>query len=175
MIGTTDVYEIKERFKAIRTRIASRTRDDRRVQRLLLSKYGKREKDRVSSILHPITRKIIEHSKQRKLGIAMERLKGIRDRYKRGNARGTSYRGRMNSWSFFEIQRRIEYKAKWNCISVTYVSARGTSRNCLCGSHVVDLKDRKVRCPSCDSIWDRDVLASKNIMARAVPQARSRR
>jgi len=30
----------------------------------------------------------------------------------------------------------------------------------------------KLDCPKCDKAWDRDVLASRNIMACAVPQAR---
>ncbi|MDG6902037.1 MAG: transposase [Nitrososphaerota archaeon] len=53
-----------------------------------------------------------------------------------------------------------------------YVNPRGTSSHCLCGSRVVPLADRKLYCPKCDRTWDRDDLASKNIVACAVPQAR---
>jgi transposase len=51
MVGTEDtstVAELKERYKAVRARIASRTSRDRRIQRGLLSKHGKRERDRTT-------------------------------------------------------------------------------------------------------------------------------
>jgi transposase len=36
----------------------------------------------------------------------------------------------MNSWSFYELQRQIEYKARWLGLPVTYVRAYGTSSKC---------------------------------------------
>ena len=105
----------------------------------------------------------------------MEKLKGTRKLYRRGNGQGSSFRGRMNSWTFRELQRQIEYKASWEGIAVVYVNPRGTSRNCSCGSRVIELDNRQVWCPNCDKIWDRDVLASKNIMARMVLRARPSR
>ncbi len=78
----------------------------------------------------------------------------------------------MNSWVFGETQRQIDYKARWVGIPDWYVNPRGSSSHCLCGSRVVPLGDRKLYCPVCDKTWDRDDLASKNIMACAVPQVR---
>jgi transposase len=54
-----------------------------------------------------------------------------------------------------------------------YVSPRGTSRRCpKCGSSLVELEGRKLLCPSCNRIEDRDDVAAMNIMACEVPQAR---
>ncbi len=167
----SDVTEIKQRYKAIRAEIAQRTRRDGRTKRNLLAKYGKREKERTIQRIHQVTKKVVEHARKNRLGIVMENLKGIRKLYRKGNFQGRSYRERLNSWSFREIQRQIEYKAAWEGISVTYVNPRGTSRNCLCGSRVVGLKDRQMWCPSCERTWDRDVLASKNIMAAPLVRA----
>ncbi len=167
----SDVAEIKERYKAIRAAIAQRTQRDRRKQQRLLSRYGKREKNRILQRIHLVTNKIVEHARMNNLSIAMEKLTGIRKLYRRGNGQGTSYRGRLNSWSFREVQRQVEYKAAWIGIPVRYVNARGTSRNCLCGSRMEPLEGRKMRCPSCGREWDRDVIASKNIMAAPLVRA----
>jgi putative transposase len=167
-----EVTDLKEIYKEIRTRIASVTRGDMRVAKRLLSKYGKRERSRTESRLNKVTRQLVSYAETNKLGIKMEKLKGIRKLYRRGNGQGTLFRGRMNSWVFGETQRQIDYKARWDGVPVWYVNPRGTSSHCPCGSRVVRLADRKLYCPKCDKTWDRDDLASKNIMACAVPQAR---
>ena len=41
------------------------------------------------------------------------------------------------------IQSQIEYKARWDGMP-DFVNPRGMSRICLCGSHVVELKERDV-------------------------------
>ncbi|MCS4539567.1 MAG: transposase [Thaumarchaeota archaeon] len=170
-LNISEVAEIRERYKAIRAEIAQRTQKDRRVQQRLLSKYGKREKERTAHRIHQVTKKVVEHARKNKLGIVMEKLKGIRKLYRKGNFQGRSFRGRLNSWSFREIQRQVEYKASWEGIPVRYVNARGTSRNCLCGSRMEELEGRRMRCPSCGREWDGDVIASKNIMAAPLVRA----
>ena len=170
-----EVVEVKERYKEIRASIAQKTRGDRRVKRLLLAKYGKRERDKTKSRLNRVTSQIVDYAKEHKLGIKIEKLTGIRKLYRKGNGQSRSFRGRMNSWVLGETQRQIDYKARWEGVPVWYVNPRGTSSHCLCGSRVVPLADRKVYCPMCDKTWDRDDLASKNIMACAVPQARPSR
>ena len=167
------IAELKERYKAIRAKIAQRTSKDRRIQKRLLSKYGKREKDRTISAVHCITKRIVEHAKANNQAIIMENLKGIRRLYRKGNGQGRSFRGRMNSWMFREDQRQIDYKARWERIPVYYVNPRGTSRKCPdCGSSLLELEGRRLWCPKCKKSEDRDVVASKNLVACAVPQAR---
>jgi putative transposase len=169
---TSAVAELKEQYRALRAKIAQRTSKDRRIRRGLLSKYGRRERDRTTQAIHQVTRRIVEGATANGEAIVMERLKGIRKLYRRGNGQGASFRGRMNSWTFCEIQRQIEYKARWEGIPVHYVSPRGTSRKCpSCGSSLVELEGRRLLCPSCNQIEDRDVIAAKNLMACAVPQA----
>ena len=133
----------------------------------------KRERDRTSQALHRMTRRIVEHAKVNGYAILMERLKGIRKLYRKGNGQGASFRGRMNSWTYHELQRQVHYKAKWDGSPVHYVNPRGTSRRCpSCGSSpLTKLEGRMLLCPSCNLCEDRDVIAAKNIMACAVPQA----
>jgi len=172
----SEVVELKEMYKDSRATIAQRTRGDRRTGRKLLAKYGRREKNRTVQRIHVVTKRIIEYAKDHKLMIRMEKLAGIRKLYRRGNGQGESYRGRMNVWVFGEIQRQTDYKARWEGVPCAYVSPRETSQNCpYCGSRVAPLPERKLYCAVCDKVWDRDDLASRNIMACAVPQARPSR
>ncbi len=164
-VDVSEVPELKERYRQARAKIGQRTGRDRRTSQRLYVKYGRREKNRTIQRLHQVSRAIVNHAGSNRLVIVMEELKGIRKLYRRGNGQGRSYRGRMNSWTFREMQRQIEYKAAWDGIPVSYVSPRGTSRNCLCGSRMEPLEERKMLCPRCSRLWDRDVIASRNIMA----------
>ena len=181
-LGNTDIYdtsevvEIRECYKGIMEKIGPRMRNDNRISQQLSAKYGRREKNRTVQRLHRVSKAIVTHAKDNKLGIVMEKLTGIRKLYRKGNGQGNSYRGRMNSWAFREVQRQIEYKAGWEGVPVTYVNPRGTSSKCPdCGSRLVELEGRKLLCPSCRQTGDRDVIASRNIMAAPVRAAQSSR
>jgi len=170
------IVEIKERYREIRRKIARRTWSDRRIGTYLLAKYGNREKRRTTQRIHKVTEEIVSYANDHQFGIKLEQLKGIRRLYRRGNGQGKCFRGRMNSWVFGETQRQIDYKARWEGVPNWFVNPRGTSSNCPdCGSRVARLADRKLYCSACDTTWDRDVLASRNIMACAVPQVRPSR
>jgi len=163
-----EIVDIQERYKFLRARIAEKTRQDRRTNRLLQIKYGRRERNRTTQRLHAISSRIVSHAKRENFGIVMENLKGIRKLYRKGNGQGSSFRGRMNSWMFHEIQRQTDYKARWEANPVYYVHPRGTSRKCpICGSFLVELEGRRLWCPKCKKSEDRDVIASKNILMAA--------
>src|SRR5438128_4010397 len=151
-------------------------RQDNRISRRLYARYGMREKNRTSRALHRVSKAIVSQAKEKKFGIVMEKLKGIRKLYCRGNGQSSSFRGRMNSWTFSELQRQLEYKARWEGIPVSYVNPRGTSSKCPnCDSHLIKSEGRRVWCPSCMQTGDRDVIASRNIMAALVRAARPSR
>ncbi len=168
---TSEIAELKERYRDIRAKIGERTRQDRRISQHLYHKYGKREKDRTVQRLHLITKSIVQGVKEKRLGIVMENLNGIRKLYRKGNGQGATFRGRMNSWTFREVQRQIEYKARWEGLPVSYVSPRYTSRNCSKRGSSQRYEGRMVICPSCGKSEDRDENASKNIMMAAQVRA----
>ncbi|MBI3022263.1 MAG: transposase [Thaumarchaeota archaeon] len=90
--------------------------------------------------------------------------------------KGTRYRGMMNSWSFFEAQRQVEYKAAWKGVQVIHLTkaeTRGTTVDCAkCGERLQspardDLEHRQqLWCPPCKRWVDRDVNAVINQAAR---------
>lgn len=151
--------EVKSHFK----------RNDVRIRRRIFQKYGEKERNKVNHVLHRASKGIVKRAKQNKFGIVMENLKGIRKLYRKGNGQGRKYRGRLNSWSYYELQRQIEYKAKWEGIKIVYVDARGTSSNCpICGSKLYPNEQRQLWCPKCNISVDRDEIGSRNILNRAL-------
>src|SRR5712692_3063633 len=173
VFDTSNVAELKERYRAIRAKIGRRTRRDKRISQRLYARCGMREKNRTTQALHRVSKAIVAQAKEKRFGIIMEKLKGIRKLYRRGNGQGSSFRGKMNSWTFRELQRQVEYKAGWEGIPVSYVDPRGTSSKCPnCDSPLIKFEGRRVLCPSCGQSGDRDVVASRNIMAALVRAAR---
>ena len=145
------------------------SRNDVKIRKQVYRKYGRLEGDRVGWLLHNVSAKIVLHAKLKNHAIVMEELNGIRKLYRRGNGQGSYYRGRMNSWSFAELQRQVQYKADWDGIPVIYVRAFGTSAKCSkCGHHVLPEENRKLHCPNCALTIDRDVNAARNILARGL-------
>jgi len=156
--------EIKELYREIKSHVK---RNDRSVRREIFAKYGRKERNRVHQILHQTSKRIVENAKHKQYAVAMEKLTGIRRLYRSGNGQGSEYRARLNSWSFAELQRQIEYKARWEGIPVIYVNPQGTSAKCsICGSRMTRIpeENRTLKCPSCGFTVDRDVNAARNIL-----------
>jgi len=144
-------------------------RNDVEIRKRIFMKYGRLERDRVGCLLHNVSANIVLQARLKRQAIVMEDLRGIRRLYRKGNGQGRAYRGRMNSWSFAELQRQIQYKAEWNGIPVIYVRAFGTSAKCSgCGHQVLPEENRQLHCPSCGLTVDRDVNAARNILARGL-------
>jgi putative transposase len=143
-------------------------RNDVRIRRKLYVKYGNRRRNRINQLLHHISKAVVQSAKKNKAAIAFEDIRHIRRLYQKGNYQGTSYRGRMNSWSFAGIKRLITYKAAWEGVPVIQLSVaetRGTSQLCpRCGKKItqVDRKTRQLWCDHCKRWMDRDVVGAMN-------------
>src|SRR5439155_8970519 len=118
---------IKSTYRFVNSRFK---RNDTRIRTRVLSKCGEKQRNCVQPLLLNVSKRIVDHAKTRRYGIAMERLTGIRRLYQKGNGQSRNYRARMNSWSFGKLQRQIEYKARWEGVKVIYVPARNTSKRC---------------------------------------------
>jgi len=154
---------IKANYRSVRSRFK---RNDARIRTQVFSKYGEQQRNRVLPLLHGVSKTIVEDAKTRRYGIVMEKLSGIRRLYRRGNGQSRNYRARMNSWSFGLLQRQIEYKARWEGVKVIYVPARNTSKLCsICGYKTLESTHRRLWCPHCGAILDRDENAARNIAA----------
>jgi putative transposase len=164
--------EVKALYREVKSHMK---RNDHRVRQRIFVKYGRRQSNRVRQLLHQTSKYIVENAKQKQHAIAMEKLTGLRKLYREGNGQGNQYRARMNSWSYAELQRQVEYKARWEGIPVIYVNPDGTSAKCsICGSRMARIpeENRKLKCHSCDFTVDRDVNAARNILAKGLRAVR---
>src|SRR5438876_8679371 len=154
---------IKSTYRFVNSRFK---RNDTRIRTRVLSKYGEKQRNCVQPLLHNVSKRIVDQAKTRRYGIVMERLTGMRRLYRRGNGQSRNYRAKMNSWSFGELQRQIEYKARREGVKVIYVPARNTSKRCsICGYKTLESTHRRLWCPHCGTILDRDENAARNIAA----------
>lgn len=156
------ITKIKERYSHVKSKFK---RNDARISKKIFQKYGIKEKNRTHQLLHLVSKRIVSENK----GIILEDLKGIRKLYRKRNGQSRKNRHKMNSWLFYQLQRQIEYKARWLGLSVKYVNAYGTSSKCAtCGSKTIPEEHRMLFCPCCKVIIDRDINAAKNILARGM-------
>ncbi len=158
-----EATEIKAVYREVKSHLS---RNDSRIRQRVYAKYGVRQRNRVKQLLHRTSKQIIAEAKRSKSGIVMERLTGIRKLYRKGNGHGRDYRARMNGWSFAELQKQVEYKARWEGLPVIYVKPYGTSvKGSICGLRMKPEENRTLKCPSCRFTVDRDVNAARNILA----------
>ena len=138
-------------IKAASRRTRSRfKRNDSRIRHQIASKYGRIQSNRTQWLLHQTSKKIIEHARTNCLFVVLQNIKHIRRFYHKANGQGRYYQGRLNSWSFYEIERQISYKASWDGLSVVHLSPRGTTSKCsICGDHLAFSKEssRMLSCP----------------------------
>jgi putative transposase len=126
----------------------------------------KRVKDRESRVVkdlnHKISRKIVDMAKVQHAALVFEELKGIRNTKKQN--RGFKYA--LHSWSFYQLQTFVEYKAKLLGVPVYYVDPKYTSQDCSrCGVRG-KRNGKEFKCPTCGHVDHADVNAAFNIALR---------
>ncbi|MEX0764305.1 MAG: transposase [Nitrosopumilaceae archaeon] len=163
MYKTNKLLSIKENTMHV---ISSFRRNDRRVKNNFYTQKKNRRTRRIQQHLHIISKDIVERAKKSKSMIVFEDLKGIRKLYRKGNGQGNKYRRKLNSWSFYELQRQVQYKSAWEGIPVRFVDPKRTSQLCpICGKKCQEdrFHSRSLWCINCKKSMDRDVVASLNI------------
>ena len=172
LYSSADLKGIRARRERLRSKLQSK--GTKSAKRLLKSRSGKQQRF-VRNINHIISKAIIRNTcKDTPRGIALENLKGIRERLTVYKAQ----RRMMGRWSFGQLRSFLEYKAKRVGIPVVIVNPKGTSRTCpTCGYEAK--KNRKSQsnflCVQCGFSGHADLIAAENIRraARNQPYAAS--
>jgi len=139
------------------------TRSARRKLKSIKGKQARFQTDQN----HVISKRIVAAAKRTSRGIALENLKGIRERV---TARRRQ-RARLANWGFHQLRSFVEYKARLAGVKVVFVDPRNTSRTCpVCGC--IDKANRPSQatflCVSCGFSGHADAIAAGVIRARAL-------
>jgi putative transposase len=111
---------------------------------------------------HCISKRLVKLAKDTGRGIALEDLKGIRDR----TTVRAKDRNRHSGWSFFQLRSFVEYKAALAGVPVVTVDPRNTSRTChVCGhcEKANRLSQARFLCKHCGHSENADLNAARNI------------
>lgn len=116
---------------------------------------------------HVIAKALVATAKGTERGIALEDLKGIRERVRLRKRQ----RARHSGWSFFQLRQFVAYKAQLAGVEVALIDPRDTSRTCHCCG-AVDKASRRsqdqFRCQHCGHEAHADINAARNIRAKAL-------
>lgn len=160
------VNGLRKRHAKLRARLQAKgTKSAKR----LLKKRRRKEQRFARNINHVISKRLVAKAKDTGRGIALEDLKGIRERITVRKAQ----RRVQHSWAFHQIRSFIEYKARLAGVPVILVDPKNTSRTCPeCGT--IDKANRPTRdhfcCVSCGFAGPADTVAAVNIRRAAVMQ-----
>lgn len=156
---------LRRRHAELRAKLQSKgTKSAKR----LLKKRKRTESRFARDINHCISKKLVAKAQGTGRGIALEDLKGIRERLV---VRGPNQRRVQHSWSFNQLRAFVEYKARLAGVTVILVDASNTSRTCpSCG--YCDKGNRPTRalfrCGQCNLSGCADTIAAENIRRAAV-------
>lgn len=158
-----DVLGVRKRRRRQRKRLQAKTTSSaRRVLRRLSGREARFARD----VNHQISKRIVEEAKRTARGIALEDLSGIRGRVRLRR----SQRDNLHSWSFYQLQSYISYKAKLHGVPVKVIDPRYTSQTCSRCGHVAKANrpsQDSFLCVVCGHAANADHNAAINIGRRA--------
>ena len=130
-----------------------------------LKAIRRRESRHAANTNHVIAKQIVATAERTSRGIALEDLKGIRQRV----TAKKDQRARLSSWAFAQLGAFVEYKARRAGVPLVYVDPRNTSRQCseCWHTHRSNRVDQaKFACRSCGIVLRADLNGSRNIAHR---------
>ena len=130
-------YHVHNKYKSMRKHFQKKGKFN------MVKKLKHREANIIKDLNHKISRFIVDLAVKQKGGVSLEKLEGIR-----GGRKGRkSFKYALHSWSYFQLQKFIEYKAFLAGIPVAYVAPQYTSKTCSkCGT-LGERNGKLFKCP----------------------------
>ncbi|RAK04167.1 IS605 OrfB family transposase [Halanaerobium saccharolyticum] len=133
-----------------------------------IKKINDKEQRWMTDLNHKISRQLINFAVQKKVGtIIMENLENIRNTTKSLNRADRN----IHSWTFYQLQQFIKYKAELAGIKVEYINPKYTSQSCS-KCNKIKKSNRKANLYSCEcgNHIHADLNASRNIANKYLEQ-----
>ena len=157
------VNRYRRRMARLRQKLQSKgTKSAKRA----LKRIRRREARMTTNENHKIAKRIVATAERTSRGIALEDLKGIRQRV---TAR-KEQRYQLHSWAFAQLGAFVDYKARKAGVPVVHVDPRNTSRRCSECKHIHRsnrVSQAWFACRSCGVVMHADRNGSRNIAHRA--------
>lgn len=150
------MHRLRQKLQAKGTKSAKRR----------LKNLRRREARFAADTNHRIAKKIVTTAERTSRGVALEELKGIRQRV----TAKKEQRYRLHSWAFAQLGAFVGYKAKKAGVPVVFVDPRNTSRQCSECQHTHRtnrVSQAWFACRSCGIVMHADHNGSRNIAHRA--------
>jgi putative transposase len=156
-----DAPHMRNKFNGVRKKMQS-------LGAFKFFKSSKNKENRVmKDINHKISYSIVTYAQNNNIGIRMEDLSNIRNtaKHRRKGKSGKKQTRVLNFWSFYQLMKMVEYKAKLHGVPFELVKPEYTSKRCSrCGR--IGYRNKKVfRCNHCGHSDHADVNAGFNIAA----------
>lgn len=123
---------------------------------------GRREANIMKDIDHKIAKEIIQYCVENKVGLVLEDLKGIRKQ----KSKGRKLNGIVNSWSFYQLESFLVYKALRYGVPIFKVAPHYTSQQCSRCEAIGIRNGKRFSCQQCKHTDHADVNAAFNIAQR---------
>lgn len=150
---------LRARHRRLRKRLQAKgTRSAKR----LLRKRKRKERRFATDVNHRISKAIVKSAQDTSRAIAIENLKGIRERV----TASRKQRAILHSWSFSQLRQFLTYKAELAGVQIITVNPRNTSRRCSECGHTEKANrpnQSTFLCKSCRHSENADINAAKNI------------
>ena len=149
--------DYREKRQKVRSSLQSKgTKGSKKV----LKRLSGKERTTSTIINHTISKQIVQLAKSEGKGIAIEDLKGIRFS---ASKKGKKFRTRVGKWSFNQLRSFLTYKCLLNGVKLVVVPPAYTSKTCSNCFHIGNRQGKKFTCNNCNSVFDADENAAKNI------------
>ncbi len=158
------VNKIRNRNQALRRKLQ---RKGTKSAKRLLQKRRRKESRFCRNENHIISKRIVQTAKRTNRAIAIEDLKGIRERVRARKRERTL----LHSWSFAQLGSFIAYKALRAGIPLIFIDPRNTSKRCNQCGHT-EKANRKSQsefvCKACGHATNADRNGAKNIRLKGL-------
>lgn len=131
----------------------------------VLKQLSGKERTTATIINHTISKQVVQLAKDEGKGIAIENLKGIRFS---ANKKGRKFRTRVGKWNFHQLRQFLAYKCLLSGVRLITVPPAYTSKMCHACFHIGSRVGKIFTCNNCNSVFDADHNAAKNIALLAV-------